>query len=166
MSAPRTPREAYAAELVTVARALRRAMDSHGCGSTMTAALVGMSERIPREWADPDADRHLPAAAVRVLPLEMRLDMIRALLPEGYDVVAMPSGGSAPHASLAHAIAAQREATEACTKAMEAAADGVITREEGAALLRECDEVIPLLMAIREAARGAVREGAVRVVTS
>lgn len=163
MTTPRTPREAYVAELASTSRALRRAMDAHGCGSTMTAALVGTSERIPREWADPDADRHMPAAAIRVLPLEMRLEMVRALLPEGYDVVATAVAGAAPHASLADAIAAQRAATDACTAAMEAAADGVITRAEGARVARECDDTIHKLVALREAARIAVREGAVQV---
>ena len=78
----------------------------------------------------------------------------------GLAVVALPSAGASGD-DLRSLATAQREASEAITAALLAVADGHITRSEGAKLESECDEAIARLLAVRERARLAQREGVI-----
>lgn len=103
-------------------------------------------------------DRKLSLRGSRIIPLAEQLDR-RA---HGDAVVELPA--TSTESDDLRAIAdTQREASEAITAGLLAIADGHITRSEGAKLERECDEAIARLLAVRERARLAQREGVIAI---
>lgn len=160
MTALRTPRVRYEEAKAAASLALSQAVADAGVSISSIAVALGVGETLVREWADAHKERAMPVAAVRMLPREVALAVIRSILPEGYAVAEVPSEEPA---SMSTVIAAHRESSDAVTSAMTALADGRVTREEAVELERRCDAAIAELVTIRALARRARREGCVAV---
>jgi hypothetical protein len=145
------------------AESLRRALDASGVAVREAGALIGVDEKLVRRWLDPHEGQSVSVADLAALPIEVRIAVVRADLLPGHVIVRETSPSDAGAASIAAHVAAQRETSEALTAHLEAIADGHITRAEGASLERELDEAIARLVALREHARQAQREGVIGV---
>jgi len=152
-SSPRVRRATRAASLATT---LRRALVDHGVSHSAAALALGVPRQRLDEWRDPDVEGQLRAADIAALPPDVARDVLRSIADAlGLAVVELPQASRSTCARAAARLA--REAGEVIAEAYEAAADGDVTPSEGARLERECDEAIPALLEVREAAREAQR---------
>ena len=153
MTPARVRRAERAASLASV---LRRSLVEHGVSHSAAALALGVPRQRLDEWCDPDVEGQLRASDLAALPPAVARDVLRSIADAlGLGVVELPAASRSSAALAAARLA--REAGEVIAEAYEAAADGVITPAEGARLERECDEAIPALLEVREAAREAQR---------
>lgn len=137
------------------------AMDEAGAGNPAVALMLDRDRRTLQAWRDPSDDKVPSLEAVIGLPSLVRM-RITAYLAEldGRALVELPEAADVV-CDLRAAAALQRESADVIARHLEAVADGHITRREGAELERECDELLAVVLAIRERARQARREGVV-----
>lgn len=129
-----------------------------GITQTRAADLAGVARQT---FADVLAgERRFSIGYLYRLPLEARIPLAQDLLGPTHGIVELPGEDSAEH-DLGWFARSSREVVDAVSSAIEAAADGKLTRTEGAKLEVLCDRGISILMTIRELARQATREGVV-----
>ena len=139
------------------------AIDESTTSRPVVAAQLEISPQDLRRVCDPTTGRAVPLEHVLGLPDDAYRAVVEALADRaGLGVVALPEASSESD-DLRSVAETQREASEAITAALLAVADGHITRSEGAKLESECDEAIARLLAVRERARLAQREGVIAI---
>lgn len=153
---PHDARESRIAEIGAVVRA---AMAEERASYEVVAAHLGLSPSELKRCCSPSSGRHLSLADAAGLPpavLRRVLDHLADTL--GCVVVDLPE--AVPSSSDLHLLAsAQRNSAEAVAAGLDSIADGYVTRGEGKVLGAACTEAIRHLVAVREIARMAVREG-------
>jgi hypothetical protein len=138
-------------------------------GASTTARLVvaAQCEISPADLAricDPTTGRAVPLEHVLGLPDDAYRVVVDKLAQRaGLALVDMPKAGEMGDDFRAIA-AAQRESADVVARGLDALADGRMCAREGAELAAECDEAIAALLAIRERARLAQREGVIGLV--
>jgi hypothetical protein len=156
--APRAERESRRAD---VKRILGRFLV--GACQSVIAAGLGVSRQYLGRLADAEVDSHLSVADAAGLPDAARMELAQYIAGPGHMVAEAPAVDSDVRAGMSLHLRALRETTEAVTSHAMAMADGRITRSEGASLEGECDEAIRVLLAVREVARRAQRDGVIGV---
>lgn len=161
MSAPRTARVRREERRAASAGNLSHALSASDVPVREAAALVGVDEKLVRRWCDPHEGQSISVADLAALPESVRVEVVRADLLPGHVVVRAPSGAGSLECDLRHAAAAARDAADAAATAMEAWADGHMTRSEAEPVIARCDAVIERFYAMRERASLAMREGVI-----
>ncbi|MBL9112797.1 MAG: hypothetical protein JNM74_26160 [Myxococcales bacterium] len=135
-----------------------------GASIAVVAAALGLSETDLRRMMRPSSGRLFAAADLAALPTACAASLAAHLL-EGHNlaVVELPKP-SRDACDLRLVANAQRESAEAVACALEAVGAGHLTRAQAATLERETNEAIAALLAVREVARVAMREGVVGLV--
>jgi hypothetical protein len=154
----RERRHARACEAVTTSLS--------GASIAIVAAELGISETDLRRMTKPSEGRFFAVADIPALPVVCATRLASwALEGHGLAVVELPttSGPAADYATIAKA---QRETSEVVSCGLDALAVGHIGRIKAAELERECDEAIAALLAVREIARAAKREGVMAIARS
>jgi hypothetical protein len=143
------------------------ALDATTTSRPVVAAQFEVSRQDIDKICDPTTGRAVPLDHVLGLkdvdPASYRkaLDLMAAR--DGLVVTDLPSAGEMGDDFRAIA-AAQRESADVVARGLDALADGRMCAREGAELAAECDEAIAALLAIRERARLAQREGVIGLV--
>jgi hypothetical protein len=112
----------------------------------------GVPEPTLFEWLNPNNEKKFPAGYLPALIADMDDDRLIHYLCDlrGLVAVSRPTHeGMCDRDWLRHISAVTREASEAVTTLADAVADGVVTPEERAACLKEVDEAVAALMALR-----------------
>lgn len=140
-----------------------RAIEASATSRPVIAAELEISATDLGRICDPTKGRAVPLEHVLGLPDDARRALLTTLADrEGLALVEMPKALVATD-DLRLLCEAQREASDVVTRGIEACADGHMTRTEGAEIERECDEAIAALLAVRERARLAKREGVIAI---
>lgn len=137
---------------------VERVLGKLGIRHAEAAQHIGVSRQTFEKTLEPG--KVMRATWLFLLPIAARIELVREVLGETHDVVELPARTRAP-SDLALVADAQRETGEAVACALRALGAGHLGRAEGAALERECDEAIAVLLTVRELARTAQREGVV-----
>lgn len=137
-----------------------------GASVAIVAAELGISETDLRRMTKPSEGRFFAVCDVPALPKVCAARLASwALEGHGLAVVELPATGgiAADYATIAKA---QRETSDVVACGLDALAAGHIGRGKGVDLERECDEAIAALLAVRELARAAKREGVIGISRS
>jgi len=153
----RTADQVRADARAEVARTLGTALASDACARN---ARVVWADAINVSTTHLDNCVHgtkaLHVADAMLAPEAVRLALAQLLAGDGHAIVELPT--STDQSDDFRLIATvQRESGEAISATLEAIADGRIGADEGARLVKECDEAIASLLAVRERGRSAVR---------
>jgi hypothetical protein len=144
------------------ADALRHGLDACEATRAQLAAGIDCSPARLAQMVDAGDDATICVARAALLPDPARVAVAQYVAGERFAVVELPHVETGREA-IVEALAAQRETSEALAAHLVAIADGIVTRDEGARLVREVDEAIRELMRLRALGEAAVREGVVGV---
>lgn len=137
----RADRHGEAAELFAEARR------AAGLTCKEVAAACAVSETLVYGWEDPDSGKSVPLGDAMNPATECAV--VRLLAKRaGMVAVSLPSVDGV-HDDLAAAFDLQRETSEAVTTHLHAISDGVITRQENAAVRAEIDQAIEALVRVK-----------------
>lgn len=139
----------------------RRLADVLGVSDTLVQAWHSLDVRKPMGWQhalDERLQTHLPA--------EARAAFWRELAGPGLAVISTRSASyvAGRAADLTLASATVRSSAELAARVLDAVSDGKITRLEGEHIIAAVDDLLGLLLAIRERASHAVRDEVVAEV--
>lgn len=130
----------------------------------VAAAQLEISTTDLARICDPTTGRAVPLEHVLGLPDDAYRVVLGALAERAdLAVVSLPSAASTGDDFRTLAMA-QRESADVVSRGLEALADGRMCSREGAEIETECDQAIAALLAIRERARLAQREGVIGLV--
>lgn len=144
------------------ADALRAGLDACEATRAQLAAGIDCSPARLAQYVDPGDDATICVARAALLPDPARVALAQHVAGERFALVELPHVETGREA-IVEALAAQRETSEALAAHLVAIADGIVTRDEGARLVREVDEAIRELLRLRALGEAAVREGVVGV---
>jgi transcriptional regulator with XRE-family HTH domain len=143
---------------------LQQALDACGMSQAEAAALIGVDASTLGRWADRHDSLSISVADLAALPVSVRVALVLSELLPGHVVVREPEGVDAG-CDLRQSAAALRASSEASACALDAWADGRMTRGEAAPVVDACDRAIALLVAVRQRAELASREGVIAMRT-
>lgn len=162
MNAPRTARVRREERRASLGASLRTALDLVGMSQAEAAALVGVDPSTFGRWADAHDPLSISVSDLAALPVEVRIAIVRRELLADHIVVPEPAGLD-EGCDLRQAAEAMRAASEVAASALDAWADGRMTRGEAEPLVERCNRAIALFVAVRERAELAAREGVIGV---
>lgn len=141
------------------ALALRAAIERHTTQAA-AAAAIGVDASLVGDWCNPEHAATISIADLAALDVHVVREVVRAvLLPEELSV---PDPASVDTGcDLRQSTEALVSASEASSLALEAWADGTMTRDEAGPVIEAVDRALARLVAVRERARVAIREGVV-----
>lgn len=144
-------------------KAAVRAMCGELGSQRALADLLVVSDTLVQQWHSFDVEKAIPWAHAldERIPAAARGAFFRELVGRGVAVVVIPrvAENAARAADLGLAAATVRHASDVAAKLIEAVADGHITRVEGERIVRAVDELVGVLVGIRERAEAAARDG-------
>ncbi len=128
-------------------------------GLERAARLSRVSATSLQKYSDPDEDRHMPVDVVLALEAAAGAAIVTRFLAAelGCTVERIGAGGSIDLG--ADTAAAMRETADVIETTARALADGVVDEQEAGEIIRETDEAIEALQAVRESARQVARGG-------
>jgi hypothetical protein len=162
--APFSPEKAREERQVEASRLLDESMTAASAHGPTVAASLGVPESTMQRWRRTRGQTlDIQLADVMGLPPEvLRLVLERVADSIGLAIVDRPDSlATEDHVGLA--AVAMHESADVVAAHAQAIRDRHITRSEGANLERECDEALRPILAIREIARLAQREGVVGI---
>lgn len=160
MSPLRTARVRREERRATLGASLREALDAHGLSQREAAALIGVDESLLRRWADAHDPLSISVADLAALPPDVRVAIVQRELLPGHVVVRSPDPATL-ECDLRQAATLVRSASDAAAKAIDAWADGHMTRAEALEVCAAVDVAMAHLVAMRERALLAMREGVI-----
>lgn len=157
---PETAREQRIEE---AAKVVRSAIDAEGTNHAITAAWIGLSITQFKCSLSPTSGRLLSLADTAGLPPAVLRRVVSWLADSlGCAVVDLPESSDEP-VSVRMLAEMSRETGAVVADALEAVADGHVTRSEGCQIEGKIDHAVSQLLALRNLARQAQREGVVGV---
>lgn len=155
-----TAKAARAVRKASLARIVASAFAGADESVSSVAAELGISRERVREWGDPDSGRAMPASDLGIVPESIALPILRELARlHGYTLAPLPVPGAHPSNEIEMLARAATEHAEAVRAMALALKDP--RKANLAAVVREADEAIEVMAAVRERARAAVENAAV-----
>lgn len=139
-----------------LATALDRALREHGTRRDVLASDLGVCPSKLVAWTTAGTGQSIPACDLAAMPLAVLRDLLRPLLDaHGLALVELP--GAVPMSSAKAAARFVREGGDAAATTIEALADGVMSPDEGRAIVAVMGDVIEAAVTLREFAREATK---------
>lgn len=133
MPAPRTARVLREERRARTSLLLRGALERHGVTQAHVAADTGAGLTKVAQWCDPEADPAISVADAQVLPAAIRVEIVEAILGEGYVVSQAPAVAHVDD-DLRTAARIAQAGGELVAGYVAACADGTLDRAEAADL--------------------------------
>lgn len=127
------------------------------------ARFCGISRTTFVKKLEPGSGNKISIGMLYVMPDEIKIAFCKHLLGEKYDVVSVPDGDNSESDHYRFLSSLLRQANGTFAHALESAADGRLTRSEGAELTNLCDKTISGVVKLRELGNQAVKEGVIGV---
>ncbi len=145
----------------SLARFLAKLLANHEVTDREVERLTGVAHQHVAQWRDPDASRAMSFADAMALPALVRRALAELLVGPGHVIATIPD--AAARASIAQAVAVQRETSDVTSAHLEAISDGLLSRSEATPLRLRIRNAMRELAALDHSCARAEVEGVVSI---